>query len=874
MENSFDPEFYVKMYPDIKRIAKYGNKVLYNHYITTGKKQGRICNEDQYKKKQAGSSEIYQKNTIDTPVILNNKYNYITFITVFRNTKPEYLRECIMSLINQTSNNWYSVIVNDFSKNIYQNCGSVHNNDKFTIDSILGDEFKEFKYKFTVINLDEWNGIINCHKIGLIYCKTDIVGILDSDDTLTSNTVNEILAKYNSEDDNVFVYSNFWYCDSDMNKKIKGYGKPVEQTLLSDRCGNHLRTFKLQHYYMTSGYDNDLIYGGEDKDILCKLEQHARPVYLNKELYNYRTYENNTISMTGMKRLILYSGYLYILKNIANRNNNLNFELRIFSDKSKIHNEIFKSSRCNSNNKIQNVTIDGVKYWLELYSNDIYIESFKYDINKEYINEYLKNYTECAYIFQINIDWSYKFNEFIISNKLFNLENFSKIHPNTYFDNIYIINLDRDIQKRNRMSNILEKYNITYEIFNAVYGTNYISEYNEKQLAKTMKSIGAFGYSMSMIKILQDAKEKKYRKILVFDDDIILCNNFCDEFDKKIKSIPYDWKVLFFGLTGPWVVQHKEITNYSFKRNYITDLTNCDGSYAVGYDISMYDTIIGETKKFAYPFDTQLIKYLNINKQIDSYAFYPYLAIADTTVSSISDRNSNVLYNFKTYQCKFKINLNNYDLDSVLGKKYSILNYKIYPKVSIIVIIKTNSNFLLISIDSIVKQTYKNYEIVIIKCDESINLKKYDKYPNIKVIDSNNISIDEVKKLAYNETCGDIVMFHDVSNYCVSNRLQLQVSEIVYSNKLICGANAITISDHCGLEDKILSELNNSENKQYFDFKTIIYKKDILDKYKIYDDNELLNKLFNKMEIINEDYCNLSNDIYVKINDPVLIICK
>ena len=129
---------------------------------------------------------------------------------------------------------------------------------------------------------------------------------------------------------------------------------------------------------------------------------------------------------------------------------------------------------------------------------------------------------------------------------------------NVIFDKIFVINLKKDIYKRNNIIHKFKNLNINFSFFEGINGyqnDNIIKQYNlyknkpfdwkdshryERDRQKKMiPSLGAFGYLQTWINILNLSKEKSYKNILVFDDDIIFDKNFelkVDKFLKKIKN--------------------------------------------------------------------------------------------------------------------------------------------------------------------------------------------------------------------------------------------------------------------------------------------------------------------------------------------------
>jgi GR25 family glycosyltransferase involved in LPS biosynthesis len=648
----------IKFYPILE------NDINYNNIITN-----HICYLDITPSELIDTMFIYLLNVVINPIsnneiikkteyknnciIPNNCNNHKISIIMLVKDNAHYFKDSIPSLLNQTSSDWECIIVNDGSKKIIEYS-----------DFLLTNDCLKFKNHFKIINNIDWLGLIKCHKIGLNHASNQIIGILDVDDKLDNTAVEKILNVYNNSDDNIFVYSNFYYCDENLNILSTGYCCEVEN-LLNQRTASHFRTFKKKYYFLTSGYDEDLCFGAEDQDILIKMEQYCKPVFLNKTLYYYRTHTlNTTNSISCLKNVALFSYTLTILKNIYYRYNNLKFNIEIYEkEEDKNYNLKYKryGNYINYENKF---------YHVELKSNNIFICNLYDDVI-----DYIKCFTQTKINkFDVNIKWDYKNNKLQIKNGYnFKIKKFSKIHINTYFNKIYIINLKKDINRKKRIESIFNKFNIHCEFVEAVYGKEepYLSDF----INTSLKSEGTYGYSLSMIKIFENAILNKYNKILICDDDIILHKDFINKFDENIKKIPYSWKVLFLGLSGPWSFNvNTFLYNHNYTKNTTSNLVGCDGSFCVGYDRNMFETIINITKEFNKPFDTKLIEYLNNNLHIEKYAFYPQLVIADTLKPSEIvnyQEEMNVMSNFERNHLRFHVNIDDYELNTMENNLYN-----------------------------------------------------------------------------------------------------------------------------------------------------------------------------------------------------------
>lgn len=878
-------------------------------------------------------NSITNNNNLNNDVNNITKYNdySMTIITLVRNNN-QYLPTSIGSLINQTSDKWNCIIINDGSfKSV-------------TLDDFIDPtDLSKMMYKdrFKIINLDEWLGLVKCHKTALLHVTNDIVGILDADDELDKTAVHEVLNIYNkSQEDNIYVYTNFYYCDMNMKKLICGYSNHVRTCLLNDRCANAFRTFKLKHYYLTEGYDDDLQFGAEDQDIMFKLENVCTPVFLDIPLYFYRHDTNNITTITSLKNMSKWSLFLSILKNIKNRYDNNDFQLKIFSNKNPSELKKYYSYRTEKNQYSQSIKLVStgyvtnlinaknneqdmdMTYHIELYSNNIYFMNilepmFRLDMQilGDYINEYNSDTSKDT--FDVIINWDPSESKFFInkySNEQLKITDFVKIHPNMYFDHVYVINLKKDVIKRERIRKVFKSLNIKYEFFDAVYGNDehYLRIFNENKYITTLKSVGAYGYTLSMINIFKDALEHRYKKIWVCDDDIVLHKDFLNLFDKHIRNIPFDWKVLFFGLSGPWTHPfiNKGFQNFNYQTSHINDVFNCDGSYCVGYDILTLHDLMNTVSKFEKPFDTAMIRYLNMNPTINRYSFQPYLAIADTTKSDIAEREHIITKNFEAYQFKYRQNVGSFDLESMLGKPYKSIYRNPYPLVSIIIILHNiiNTNKTLESIESIMDQTYKNIEVVLIDITSNITsninneiFNKYKKSKKVKIIHTptegragiftsaqaslvkselftsegslwpKNTSYIEAKNMGIISASGEIVGFHGINDLAINTKVEKQIGLMVQKKLLMVSSNMIKFNDN-NMNTNKFNILKCDMNKAYFDYSTMLIRKDLFDVYGLYTDHHEYssNKEFYERVILNETATE-SNNIHQKI-DEVLVI--
>lgn len=216
----------------------------------------------------------------------------MTFLVTSFNC-ADFLENCIESVLAQTSSRWRILIGDDKSTD-----------ESFAIYERYADH-PQIDLLFNAEN----QGTIRTLERLIDASKTDIMGILDSDDALDSHAVEKVLSVYNSQPDAGLVYSNFWYCDALLEPVSLGFSRaiPPGKTCLDVNCISHLKTFRRSAFRKTPGYDVSVSYA-EDKDIVLKLEEVTPVYFIDEPLYYYRVLEHS-MSHGGNQRAIALEAF-------------------------------------------------------------------------------------------------------------------------------------------------------------------------------------------------------------------------------------------------------------------------------------------------------------------------------------------------------------------------------------------------------------------------------------------------------------------------------------------------------------------------------------------------------------------------------------
>ena len=180
--------------------------------------------------------------------------------------------------------------------------------------------------------------------------------------------------------------------------------------------------------------------------------------------------------------------------------------------------------------------------------------------------------------------------------------------PNQFVDKIYCINLDKRLDRWERCKNIFQLNNIEVERFSAVDGLN---------LDLTGKKLlpGEIGVIRSNFEIIKKAKENNYKNVLIFEDDVELCEDFNLKFNDYIKQIPTDWSFIYLG--GNHVGGYSHVTDNVAKTNYSFAI------HAIIINQNIYDHILQILPEEKEQVD---VTYAKLQRIFPSYVFRPHLA--------------------------------------------------------------------------------------------------------------------------------------------------------------------------------------------------------------------------------------------------------
>lgn len=196
-------------------------------------------------------------------------------------------------------------------------------------------------------------------------------------------------------------------------------------------------------------------------------------------------------------------------------------------------------------------------------------------------------------------------------------------------DKIYCINLERREDRRKEAEAEFQKFNLDFEFFKGVDGHSL----NIKGGIKP----GHIGCVMSHLNLYKHLKEQEGDIFMITEDDVVFADNFIDFYLDRIKNVPNDWHLLYFG--GNHNSLSLNIVSPNIHRLQKTYTTHC---YVVKK--CYLDLLINEFDNkdiFNSEVDVHLSK---IQTKVPCYGFTPSIAWQRDGFSDIEMRN--VEYDF------------------------------------------------------------------------------------------------------------------------------------------------------------------------------------------------------------------------------------
>ncbi|WP_028978948.1 glycosyltransferase family 25 protein [Sporocytophaga myxococcoides] len=198
-----------------------------------------------------------------------------------------------------------------------------------------------------------------------------------------------------------------------------------------------------------------------------------------------------------------------------------------------------------------------------------------------------------------------------------------------YFDHTYLINLKHRKDRLDRALSECKNFDFEPEIITAVYGKDHLDKFiNPHGIPEYAWNSGSMGLSMTTAKIIQDAKLKGYKSILILEDDVEFNNGLSKRLADNFHTIPSDWEMI---LMGGAHLEHLMKINFHI---YRVQKSSCLHCYAIKE--TCYDFYLEQLEKMDMPIDHITMDI--IQPRGKTYCFFPNMAYQRPSYSDIAER--------------------------------------------------------------------------------------------------------------------------------------------------------------------------------------------------------------------------------------------
>lgn len=171
-----------------------------------------------------------------------------------------------------------------------------------------------------------------------------------------------------------------------------------------------------------------------------------------------------------------------------------------------------------------------------------------------------------------------------------------------YTDRVYCINLDRRPERWQLANEQFEKHGLDVERVSAIDG----HQIPGKEYL-TLKP-GLYGCTASHYLLVERAKYLRLKSIMVFEDDVILRDNFYSELNACMDDLPEDWQMLMLG--GSHRLLPIKMTN----TNRLLQATKTLTSHGYIINENVYDRVTELLRNMQSPIDSVFAEIQQLGK--------------------------------------------------------------------------------------------------------------------------------------------------------------------------------------------------------------------------------------------------------------------
>ena len=121
---------------------------------------------------------------------------------------------------------------------------------------------------------------------------------------------------------------------------------------------------------------------------------------------------------------------------------------------------------------------------------------------------------------------------------------------NNYVDNVYLINMNKDNDRLEKVTKECDKVGIKFERFSGIKVSDLSQNILDKYIPTETQKYGTdemIGCGLSHLLIWQDAVKNNYKNILVLEDDVYFTDDFNEYLKNVMEEVPDDYDILYLG---------------------------------------------------------------------------------------------------------------------------------------------------------------------------------------------------------------------------------------------------------------------------------------------------------------------------------------
>jgi GR25 family glycosyltransferase involved in LPS biosynthesis len=208
---------------------------------------------------------------------------------------------------------------------------------------------------------------------------------------------------------------------------------------------------------------------------------------------------------------------------------------------------------------------------------------------------------------------------------------------NNIVDKVYVINLDKDKERLESVTTQLNSEKIKFERFPAINGSTIQKDSRLTEFCNSFCTNGVKGCALSHRTIWENLVKNEYEAVCIFEDDVILNEDFNNHLQLLWGSIPNDYDIVYLGnhfYCGDTSTYNQFTTKLFNVKNTehsvgVLKVAGCGGFH--GYIISKKGALKLLKSQTNFHIDIDIMQ-----QGLDAYAFHPVLVESGDNKSNLS----------------------------------------------------------------------------------------------------------------------------------------------------------------------------------------------------------------------------------------------